>query len=163
MKNRKPIAAFAPIEFRRFILPITLTTMFFMVGIILAGTLHEPRNIPLISYGVTWIFITLIYDFLIAKSTIFHGTFSWFYAITSILGSEWLSYILPLHLNEIFYLMVIFSVISVATVSGRYQAYLTLIGILAISLPNQTPIFANIENTLDHFLPFVISIVALEA
>jgi diguanylate cyclase (GGDEF)-like protein len=163
MKNRKPSASFAPIEIRRFILPITLTTMFFMVGIILAGMLHEPRNIELISYGIAWISITLIYDFLISKSTIFNGMFSWFYAITSILGLEWLSYILPFHLNEIFYLMIIFSVISVATVSGRPQAYITLMGILAISLPNQTKLFVNIENILDYFLPFVISIVALEA
>ncbi|MCI0549460.1 MAG: sensor domain-containing diguanylate cyclase [Anaerolineae bacterium] len=163
MKNRKPVASFAPIEVRRFILPLTLTTIFLMVGIILDSTLVDPRNITLIVYGVAWIFITLIYDFLIAKSTVFHGSFSWFYVITIIIGLGLLNYILPPHLNEIFYLMVIFSTISMATVSGRYQAYLTLIGILAISLPNHAQNFENIKNILDTFAPFVISIVSLEA
>lgn len=134
-----------------------------MVGIILDSTLVDPRNITLIVYGVAWIFITLIYDFLIAKSTVFHGSFSWFYVITIIIGLGLLNYILPPHLNEIFYLMVIFSTISMATVSGRYQAYLTLIGILAISLPNHAQNFENIKNILDTFAPFVISIVSLEA
>ena len=163
MKNRKPVASFGPIEIRRFILPLTLTTIFLMVGIILDGTLVDPRNITLIVYGVVWIFITLIYDFFVAKSTVFHGSLSWFYVITIIVGLGLLKYILPPHLNEIFYLMVIFSTISMATVSGRYQAYLTLIGILAVSLPNHTQNFENIKNILDYFAPFVISIIALEA
>ena len=163
MKNRKPIASFAPIEVRRFILPLTLTIIFFMVGIILDATLVEPRNVTMMVYGATWIFITLLYDFLIAKSTIFLGLFSWFYTLTNIIGLGLLIYILPPYLNEIFYLMVIFSIISMATVSGRHQAYLTLVGILAVSLPIYTPTLTNIENILDYFVPFVISIVALEA
>ena len=162
MKNRKPIAFFAPIEVRRFILPLTLTTIFFMVGVILDATLVEPGNITMMVYGVTWIFITLIYDFLIAKSTIFHGLFSWFYTLTNIIGLGLLIQILPPYLNEIFYLMVILSIINMATVSGRHQAYLTLAGTLAVSLPSYTANLTNIENILDYFVPFVISIVALE-
>ena len=51
MKNRN-ITSFAPIEIRRFILPLTLATIFVMVGIILNGTLVEPRNVTLIIYGI---------------------------------------------------------------------------------------------------------------
>ena len=155
--------SFAPLEVRRFILPITLTSIFFMVGIILDGALAAPRNIVMIIYGVIWIVITLIYDFLIAKSTIFRGPFSWFYAIASITGLGLLIYILPPRLDEIFYIMIIFSIVSVAMVSGRYQAYLTIIGILTVSLPNHAQKLTNIGNILDYFMPFVISIVTVEA
>ena len=129
----------------------------------MAGSLGEPGNINLVMYGVLWIFITLSYDFLVAKSTSFHGFFTWVYAFTNIIGLGLLTYILPPYLSEIFYVMVVFGVISVAVVSGRYQAYGTLVGILAVSLPGHTQHIVNIESTLDHFLPFVISVVALEA
>ena len=133
-----------------------------MVGIILNGTLVEPRNFTLIVYGVAWIFITVIYDFLVARSIILNSLLSWFYAALSIMGLGWLYYILPPQLSEVFYLMVIFSTVSLTTVSGRYQAYVTLIGILAISLPDQSQYFTNVKSILDYFVPFVISIVVVE-
>jgi diguanylate cyclase (GGDEF)-like protein len=133
------------------------------MGIILDGLLAEPRNSILIVYGIVWIGITLTFDFLIAKSTIFHGSFSWFYVITNILGLGLLTYILPPRLDEIVYILIIFSIVSVATVAGRYQAFLTIVGILAVSLPTHTKSFADIENVLDYFIPFAISIVVLEA
>jgi diguanylate cyclase (GGDEF)-like protein len=163
MKNRKTNASFAPIEIRRFILPLTLTTLFIMVGIIFDGTMVEPRNITMIAYGVLWIFITLVYDFLIAKSTIFDRLFSWFYAITNIIGLGLLLFILPPQLTEIFFLMVIFSIISIAMVSGRYQAYLTLTGILTVSLPSYVQNLVTVDTILDYFIPFIVSIIALEA
>ena len=163
MKNRKPIASFAPLEIRRFILPVTLTSVFFLMGIILDGLLTEPRNIVMIVYGLVWIGVMLMLDFLIAKSTIFHGSFSWFYVITSILGLGLLIYILPPRLDEIIYILIVFSVISVATVAGRSQAYLTIAGILALSLPMHFGDLMNIESALDYFVPFVISVVVVEA
>ena len=134
-----------------------------MLGIVLDGTFVEPRNVTLTVYGVAWFFIILISDFLIAKSAIFYGLFTWFYAVTSVIALGLLIYMLPPHLNEIFYLMVVFSTISIAIVSGRYQAYFTLLGILAISLPNQAQNLVTIGNILDYFVPFVVSVVALEA
>ena len=163
MKNRKPDASLALIEVRRFILPLTLTTIVFMVGIILDGLFSNPRNTTLIFYGIAWIFITLLFNFLVAKSTAVHAWISWLYVMISIIGLGSLIYVLPFHLDEIFYIMIIFSIVSVATVSGRYQAYLTMIGIIAISLPNHTQSLTNIENILDYLMPFVIAFVALEA
>ena len=150
-------------DVRRFILPLTLTTIFFMVGIILNGTLVEPRNVNLIVYGAAWIFITLIYDFIIAKSIIGYSLFGWVYAFTSIMGLGLLYFILPPHLNEVFHLMMIFSTVSMTTVSGRYQAYLTLLVILAIGLPGESQNFSNVKSILDYFVPFVIAIMVVEA
>lgn len=163
MKNRKPDVSLALIEVRRFILPLTLTTIIFMVGIILDGLVSQPRNIILIFYGAAWIAVTLLYDFLIAKSKVVHELISWFYVMVNIIGLGPLIYILPPRLDEIFYIMIIFSIVSVATIAGRYQAYLTMIGIIAISLPNHADNLTSIENILDYFMPFVISFVALEA
>ena len=162
MKNRKPVATFTPIEFRRFILPLTLTMIVFMVGIILDGILSEPKNIILILYGTAWIAIILLYDYLIAKSTVFHALISWSYVMISIIGLELLIPILPARLNEIFYIIVISSIVSVATVSGRYQAYFALVGIMAVTLPNHAQNFVNMASILGYFMPFVISIVAAE-
>ena len=164
MKNRRPITPFAPREVRRFVLPLTLASIFFTVIIILAELLVEPfPNIITIIYGVAWIVITLLYDFLIARSTIFRGSFSWFYSITSIIGLGVLIYILPPQLDELFHIMIIFSIIGVAIVFGRYQAYIIMVGILAVSLPNRVPYLVNLENTLEYLMPFVVSTVALEA
>lgn len=163
MKSRKPITSFASREVQRFILPLTLASIFFMAMIILDGVLVEPvPNILTIIYGIAWITITLIYDFLIARSVIFRGSFFWFYAITNIIGLGPLTYILPPHLNAIFHIMIIFGIVRVAIVSGRCQAYITMIGILIVSLPNQVQYLVNLENTLEYLIPFVVSAMALE-
>src|SRR5262245_21351618 len=108
MKSRKPDISLALIEVRRFILPLTLTTIVFMVSIILDGIVSQPRNITLIGYVFVWIAITLVYDFLIAKPAAIHGLISWFYVLISMIGSGVLIHLLPHHLNEIFYIMIIF-------------------------------------------------------
>ena len=164
MKNRKPITSFAPREVRRFILPLTLASIFFMAGIILDGVLVEPGpNIITIIYGVAWIIITLVYDFLIARSTIFLESFRWFYSITSSIGLGVLIYILPPHLGELFHIMIIFGVVGIAIVFGRSQAYIIMVGILVVSLPNQIQYPVNLENTLEYLMPFIVSSVAMEA
>src|SRR5687767_11832614 len=163
MKNRKPLTPFAPRAVRRFVLPLTLASIFFMAGIILDGMLAEPGpNIIAIIYGTVWILIILLYDLLIARSTIFHGPVSWFYSITSIIGLGILIYILPPHLGELFHIMIIFGVVVTATVFGRAQAYIALSGILAFSLPGQIPNFVNLENVLEYLMPFIVSTVIME-
>src|SRR5215207_7007797 len=146
MKNRKPLTPFAPRAVQRFVLPLTLASIFFMAGIILDGMLGGPDpNFITITYGAAWIIITLLYDFLIARSTIFHGPVSWLYSIASILGLGVLIYILPPHLGELFHIMIIFGVIVTATVFGRGQAYMALVGILALSLPGQIQSVVGLE------------------
>ena len=163
MKNRKPLTPFAPRAVRRFVLPLTLASIFFMAGIVLDGVLGESGpNVITIIYGAVWIALTLLYDFLIARSTIFRGPFSWFYSITSILCLGGLIYILPSHLGELFHIMIIFGVVVTATVFGRAQAYIVLVGILALGLPGQIQNFLNLENTLEYLMPFIVSTVTME-
>ena len=163
MKNRKPLRPFAPRAVRRFVLPLTLASIFFMAVIILDGMLAEPRpNYIAIVYGTAWIISILLYDLLIARSTIFHGPVSWFYSITSITGLGVLIYILPPHLGELFHIMIIFGVVVTATVFGRAQAYIALSGILALSLPGQFQNFVNLENVLEYLMPFIVSTVIME-
>ena len=134
-----------------------------MAGIILDGMLGEPQpNVILIIYGAVWIALTLLYDFLIARATIFRGPFSWFYSITSIICLGILIYILPPHLGELFHIMIIFGVVVTAIVFGRAQAYTALVGLLALSLPGQIQNFVNMENTLERLMPFIVSTLIME-
>ena len=163
MKYRKPLTPFAPRAVRLFVLPLTLASIFFMAGIMLDGILGEPDpNVITIIYGAVWIALTLLYDFLFAKSTIFRVPFSWFYSITSIIGLGVLIYILPPHLGELFHIMIVFGVVVTATVFGRSQAYIVLVGVLALSLPGQIQNFVNLENTLEYMMPFIVSTVTME-
>jgi len=86
-----------------------------------------------------------------------------FYSITSIIGLGILIYIFPTHLDELFHIMIIFGFVSTATVFGRAQAYIILVGILAVSLPGQIQNLVNLENTLGYLMPFIVSAVTIEA
>ena len=59
--------------------------------------------------------------------------------------------------------MIIFGFVSTATVFGRAQAYIILVGILAVSLPGQIQNLVNLENTLGYLMPFIVSAVTIEA
>ncbi len=52
MKSRKPTGSFAPQEVQRFILPITLTSIVIIVGLVLDNLINEPSlDAKLIVYG----------------------------------------------------------------------------------------------------------------
>jgi len=163
MKSRGPITAFAPHEVNRFLAPLALATTFFMLVLIINGALAEPRpNLYLVYYGVAGILYVLAYTVLIARSTFFRRRYSWSNSIISGIGMGLITYILPVHLHELFHILIIFAAIGCATTSGRIYTYINLLLIGIVSLPNNIQGITLVENALDYFGPFIISVIAVE-
>ena len=163
MKNRSLITAFAPLELNRFLAPLALATLFFMMVLILDGILVESSPDPyLILYGFAGIFYVLIYTILIARSTFFRKRYSWFNAIASGIGLGLLTYILPAHLHEMFHVLIVFGAIATATTSGRSYTYINLLLSAIVSLPNHIRAITSSQSTLEYLSPFIMSIIAAE-
>ncbi|MEP7134408.1 MAG: sensor domain-containing diguanylate cyclase [Chloroflexota bacterium] len=163
MKSNKPITAFAPHEVNRFLAPLALASVFFMVIITLDGMLAKPVPNPLtILYGIGGAIYILAYNRLVASSTYLRKRYSWMNSIISGIGLGLLIYILPPQLKELHHILIIFGAIVTATISGRYHTYVNLLIIFIVSLPGSIRDLASTEYILDYSAAFVISIIAVE-
>jgi len=163
MKSNKPLTAFAPHEVNRFLAPLMLATVFFMVLILLEGLLARPNpNVYMILYGIAGTLYVLTYNALIGRSPFDRKMQGWVHTITSGIGLGILAFILPENLGELFHILIIFGAVGVATISGRYLTYVNLLVIMIFSLPKhlQNPI--GLQHTLEYTSPFVISIIIVE-
>lgn len=165
MKLRKPAGSFAPHEVQRFILPIGISTIVIMSGIILedifsASSLHVGAMV----YGLIVILGTVINHFVLVRTADFRETYGWLNAILSGIGLGVLPYILLPHVHEAGHILIPFGVISVAIVSGRPYAYTTFLIILILSLFYRFGITGESAfSFLEFGVPFLISIVIVEA
>ena len=163
MKSNKPIAAFAPHEVNRFLAPIALASVFFMVAILLNGVIARPTpNLSMVFYGIGGTLYILIYNELVARSSFLLKRYSWSHAVISGVGLGILTYILPEHLRELFHILIVFGAVGTATTSGRYLTYTNLLVILVVSLPNYIQGITTTTPTLEYTAPFVISIITME-
>jgi diguanylate cyclase (GGDEF)-like protein len=164
MKLKKPTTSFAPPEVRRFILPITLTTIALMVGVILDNLLVEPSlNIGLIVSCIIIIIGTFINDAVIVRTADFREAYGWLNAILTGVGLGLLLYILQGRLHEISHIMIILGVIGVAILSGRLYGYATLLGIFMMSLPHLFDVIEQSMNILWFGTPYIVSVAVMEA
>ncbi len=164
MKSKKPAGSFAPLEIRQFILPITLTTIVIMAGLIMENLLNQSSpNIYLIGYGLIAIIYALLNHALILKTANFRETYGLLNAVMSAIGLGLLPYILPAYLSEVAHVMIVLGIVAVATVSGRPQAYITLIGTLAITLPFAWSGLGSIANLFEFGMPFIVAGIVVEA
>jgi diguanylate cyclase (GGDEF)-like protein len=163
MKSRKPATPFSPHETRNFIMPLTVAS-----ALVLAGMIYDvaykpnPSDTPLVFYGVFGILYLLLANMLIIRFVISRQSYS---VINSILSGVFLGFlflIVPENLREIEHILIIFSTVGIATVSGRKYAYVSLLGILVISLPSHYSSITNIEAAFDYFTPIAISMVVME-
>jgi diguanylate cyclase (GGDEF)-like protein len=164
MKLKKPTTSFAPPEVRRFILPITLTTIALMSGVILDNLLIEASlNLGLIGFCSIIIAGTLINDAVITRTADFRESYGWLNAILTGIGLGLLLYILQERLHEISHIMIILGVIAVAILSGRRYGYATLLGIFVMSLPHLFDVIEKSMNILWFGTPYIVSVAAMEA
>jgi diguanylate cyclase (GGDEF)-like protein len=164
MKSRKPTGSFAPQEIQRFILPITITSVLIMAGLILESLLNEPSlNIRLVIYGFAVIAGTIANNTVIARTTNFRESYGWLNAVLSGIGIGLLPYILPKHLNEVSHLLIPFGAIAVAIISGRIYSYLALLEILILNLPYMFSTAGTLTIVLNFGMPYIISIVIMES
>ncbi len=163
MKSNKPITAFAPHEVNRFLAPIALASLVFMVIITLDGILAKPNaNLLTTFYGIGGTIYILAYNKLVANSAYLRKRYSWLNSITSGIGLGLLTYILPPQLKELFHILIVFGAIVTATISGRYHTYVNLLVIIIVSLPGNIRDHVSIEHIIDYSAAFVISIVVAE-
>jgi len=163
MKNRKPAMPFSPHETRSLVMPIVVTSILLLIGMIIeASNLSPDVNIDLIVYRTLGIIYVLFTDALFVRFIVFRSSYGFINAIFSGIGISLLFIILPEHLREVRHILIVLSGISITVMSGRRYAYLSLVCILAISLTVHFSSFTNTEIILDYAAPFVVSIVVVE-
>jgi diguanylate cyclase (GGDEF)-like protein len=163
VKSNKPITAFASHEVNRFIAPLALASVFFMVLISADGLLAKPDpNLSMILYGIAGTTYVLIYNTIIMRSSYIRKRQGWAHAITSGIGLGLLAFILPTYLEELFHVLIVFGAVGTATISGRYLTYVNLLVIMIVSLPKHIQEITTLQSALEYAAPFLISIIIVE-
>ena len=76
MKSRKPVGSFAPQEVQQFILPITISAILLVTGLIVADLSNgTPFNTRLVVYGLIVIFGTIINHVVIVHTADFRQSY----------------------------------------------------------------------------------------
>jgi diguanylate cyclase (GGDEF)-like protein len=164
MTPRKPSGSFAPLEIHRFILPIAITFLGVMVGLIIGNLIGEsPPKIELIVYGCLMIAGTVLQNALVVRSADFRESYGWLNSILTGIALGLLPYILPDDLREISHILIPLAVIAIIIVSGRPYGYVTLVMIFLLDLPHVLGALGEPENVLGFGVPYVISLVAMES
>ena len=164
MKLRKPAGSFAPHEVQRFILPIGISTIVLMTGLILEEVFEPPEiNVGLIVYGIILILGTIINHFVMVRTADFRETYGWLNSVLSGIGVGLLPFILPPHLHETSHILIPFAVVGAAIVSGRPYAYTTFLILLILSLFHRYDTTNDSGTILEFGVPFIISLVIVEA
>ncbi|HXF86034.1 MAG TPA: sensor domain-containing diguanylate cyclase [Anaerolineales bacterium] len=163
MRHRKPIASFAPQETLRFTLPLTLASIIVLICLSAEGTLsHTASEAHLITFGIFGSIYVLLSNVLIMRTAYLREFYGWGLAILTGVGLGILAFIIPEPLGEFSHILIIFGVVSIATVFGRYHAYTTLIGLILISISRFMPTLSRTEGVLDYFSPILIAFVLTE-
>jgi diguanylate cyclase (GGDEF)-like protein len=164
MRSRKPSGFFAPQEVRKFILPITLTSIGLMV-ILIVEDLFSGRalDIETIIYGCVIIAGALINSAVIVRTANFRESYGWLNAILSGVALGLLPYVLPENLAEIAHILIVFGAVAVAIVSGRPYCYATLFVIFALGMPYLFGVLGKPVNLLYFGMPYIVSVVVMEA
>ena len=164
MKSRKPVTPFSPHETKNFILPITLASILTLAGMLLEILSEQEMwtNRLLFVYGTVGILYLLFINVFIVRSIVLQQAYNTVNAILAGIGLGLLFRTIPDSLREIEHILIIFTAITIVTISGRVHAYLTLAGVTLISLPIYLNTFVNIEAILEYFMPIAVSIVVME-
>jgi diguanylate cyclase (GGDEF)-like protein len=164
MRNKKPIASFAPHEIERFILPITLAFVCIIAGVIIEHLARDSEvSISLLVYAGVAMLYSLINDVLIVRTNNYRETYGLF---NSILSGIWLGlfvYVSPEYLLEASHILILLGIIAVAIASGRFHAYLTMGFTLVFSFPFIIMHTQGLEEVLEFGMPYVVGIVMVEA
>jgi len=163
VKSNKPITAFAPHEVNRFLAPMMLTSVLLMIIILFNGMVTQTASSDyMIVYGVIGTAYILIFNTVVARSTFLRKRYNWVNSLTSGIGLGILAYIIPVQLREILHILIIFSAIATATISGRMYTYFSLLIVIIASLPNNIQGFTSVHNVLEYVAPFLISVIVVE-
>lgn len=164
MRSRKPSGFFAPQEVRKFILPITLTSIVMMVILIVENIWSgRASDVKVIAYGCVIIAGTLINNAFIIRTPNFRESYGWLNAILSGVGLGLIPFIVPGNLIEIAHIMVVVGAVAVSIVSGRPYCYVTLLVVFALGLPYLFGATGRPVNLLYFGMPYIVSVAVMEA
>ncbi|HSL42045.1 MAG TPA: diguanylate cyclase [Anaerolineales bacterium] len=164
MKPRKPSGSFTPQEVRQFILPITLTSILIMTGLIAENFLtNSLPDLTLVLYSGLIIAGTVVNNAVIVRTTDFRETYGWLNAILSGVGLGLLPYLVPPELVEASHIMIPFGVIAVAIISGRQYGYATLVLIFVLELPRTLGSPLDLGTLLEVLTPYLIAFILMES
>src|SRR5688500_12936371 len=100
MKIKKPSSSFAPHEVRRFILPITVASIWIVAGLMIENLLNSSSiDYSLLTYGGIVIFYALVNNILSSRSIDVRESYDWFNAISTGISLGSLTFFLPAHLS----------------------------------------------------------------
>lgn len=164
MKNKRPLASFAPYEIQRFVLPISLSSVGVIACILVEHLISDTSvSLALLLYGTLAILYLLINNLLIIRVNNYRASFGLINAIVSGVGVGLFLYVAPDRTQEAAHLLILLSVIAIATASSRIHAYLAMALTLFVSIPFQTTQVDNLAKFLDFATPYLIGIVAIES
>lgn len=164
MKGKKPTATFAPHEIQRFLVPVTLSFVCLLGGLLIEHLLTDPVVNPLlVAYGIIAILLSGINHYLVVSTNNYREKYGLVNAILTGIELGLYLYIAPADLNEAAHILILLSLIAIAIASGRSSAYVTLTLALAFSLPNQLPTLNNVPNILEFGTSYLLGIVIIEA
>jgi diguanylate cyclase (GGDEF)-like protein len=163
MKSRKSIATFAPHEIQQFVLPSTLAIVCLILFVVIEHLLVDPQiNYFVLAYGILIVIYSFINVSLILRINNYSETFGLANAIISGIGLGIFTYIVPQRFDEASHILISLGIVAVATVSGRFHAYVTMILTFAISTLITKPSIQG-SDVLELATPYLISMVVAEA
>ena len=163
MKSAKPVNPFSPLEVRRLVMPVSLATILVFVGIVFeAFYLSAPMNSYLAIFGILGALYIILCNVVLVRFSKINPFYGIINSILTGVSLGYLSLMLPDSLTEVIHILIIFCAIAISTVSGRQYAYLSLLGILAISLPVNLTSLTSVEASLEYIMPIAVSVVILE-
>jgi len=164
MKNKKPLASFAPHEIQFFILPITLSFICILTGVILEHLVNDSRlNIPLLIYGGIVTAYTLINSALIIRTSNYRATYGLANSILSGIGLGLYVYVSTENMRDASHILVLLGFLAVAIASARSHAYLAMAVTLIVSLSFDITQITSLKSFLEFCTPYVAGIVVVES
>lgn len=164
MKNKKPLASFAPQEIRLFTLPITLSFICILTGVILEHLVNDSiPSIPLLIYSLVVTLYTSINSALIFRTNNYSIKYVLANSILSGIGLGLYVYVSPANMQEAGHLLVLLGFLAVAIASGRAHAYLTMALTLIISLSFDVTRIGSLTGFLEFCTPYVAGVVVVES
>jgi len=123
---------------------------------------HSDPNFLLVIFSSLAIAYITTSHSLIVQSSFRLNTNKLLNSILAGIGLEIFSFLVPNSTIEVMHILIVFSVVAIATTSGRSYAYIVLLLIAVISFPVNFPHMHSMEAVLDFTMPLIVSIIVLE-
>ena len=164
MKNASGSMPFSQQELRKFIIPVTVISIFVLATIVFESLFTEqsPALLPAVLSGLGILYILTV-DLLIRNSPHYRINSKWVNPILSGIGIGILPYIVPNHRIEFFHILSMMSIMGIVITAGRGSAYLNMAVILAVSLWHYFLSPQSMPDILYYFTPFIICFALVEA